>query len=122
MRTYYIAQGTLLSVLWRPKWEGNPKKRGYKELPADAGDSISIPELGRSPGGGNGNPLQSSHLGSSMDRGAWWTADQEDAESDVTDRLCVHAHGNTGLIHFTAQGKPMQHCKATILQLKRINS
>ena len=30
-----------------------------------------IPGLGRSPGGGNGNPLQYSCLGSSMDRGAW---------------------------------------------------
>ena len=29
MRTYCIAQGTLLNALWWPKWEGNPKKRGY---------------------------------------------------------------------------------------------
>ena len=29
MRTYYIAQETLLGVLWWPKWEGNLKKRGY---------------------------------------------------------------------------------------------
>ena len=28
MRTYCIAQGTLLNALWGPKWEGNPKKRG----------------------------------------------------------------------------------------------
>ena len=27
--TYCIAQGTLLNALWWPKWEGNPKKRGY---------------------------------------------------------------------------------------------
>ena len=31
-----------------------------------------IPELGRSPGEGNGNPIQYSCLGNSMDRGAWW--------------------------------------------------
>ena len=31
-----------------------------------------IPGLGRSPGGGNGNPLQYSCLKNSMDRGAWW--------------------------------------------------
>ena len=43
-----------------------------KELsPASAGDLSPIPELGRSPGGGNGNPLQYSYLGSLMDRGAW---------------------------------------------------
>ena len=29
MRTYCIAQGTLLGALWRHKWEGNPKMRGY---------------------------------------------------------------------------------------------
>ena len=32
----------------------------------------SIPGLGRSPGEGNGNPLQYSHLGNPMDRGGWW--------------------------------------------------
>ena len=37
----------------------------------DSGDAASIPELGRSPGGGNGNPLQYSCLGNPMDRGAW---------------------------------------------------
>ena len=38
----------------------------------DAGDLSSISRLGRSPGGGNGNPLQPSCLGNPMDRGAWW--------------------------------------------------
>ena len=37
----------------------------------DAGDMGSIPESGRSPGGGNGNPLQHSSLGNPMDRGTW---------------------------------------------------
>ena len=44
-----------------------------KNLPANAGDTRdtgSIPGLGRSPGGGNGNPLQHSCLGNPMDRGA----------------------------------------------------
>ena len=36
-----------------------------------AGDSGSISVLGRSPGGGNGNPLQYSCLKNPMDRGAW---------------------------------------------------
>ena len=42
--------------------------------PAKAGDprdSSSTPGLGRSPGGGNGNPLQYSCLENPMDRGAW---------------------------------------------------
>ena len=37
-----------------------------------AGDPGSIPGSGRSPGGGNGNPLQYSCLENSMDGGAWW--------------------------------------------------
>ena len=45
-----------------------------KNLPVNAGDTrdvSSIPASGRSPGGGNGNPLQYSCLEDSMDRGAW---------------------------------------------------
>ena len=44
-----------------------------KNPPANAGDirdKGSVPGLGRSPGGGHGNPLQYSHLENSMDRGA----------------------------------------------------
>ena len=43
-----------------------------KNPPANAGEVGSIPGLGRSPGEGNGNPLQYSRLGNPMDRGAWW--------------------------------------------------
>ena len=42
-----------------------------KNIPANAGDTASIPGLGRSPGAGNSNPLQCSCLGNSMDRAAW---------------------------------------------------
>ena len=42
-----------------------------KKLPANARDAGSIPGLGKSPGGGHGNPLQYSCLGNSMDRGTW---------------------------------------------------
>ena len=42
-----------------------------KNLPSNAGDTGSIPDLGRSPGRGHGNPFQYSHLGNPMDRGAW---------------------------------------------------
>ena len=41
-------------------------------LPANEGDTSSIPGLGRSPGGGNGNPLQYSSLKNPMDRRDWW--------------------------------------------------
>ena len=42
-----------------------------KNLPAITGDPGSISGSGRSPGGGNGNPLQCSCLGNPMDRGLW---------------------------------------------------
>ena len=42
-----------------------------KESACNAGDPGSIPGLGRSPGEGNGNPLQYSSLENSMGRGAW---------------------------------------------------
>ena len=46
-----------------------------KNPPANAGDMRDvglIPGLGRSPGGGHGNPVQYSCLEHPMDRGAWW--------------------------------------------------
>ena len=46
-----------------------------KNLPANAGDIRDvglIPGLGRSPGGGHGNPLQYSCLENPMDRETWW--------------------------------------------------
>ena len=50
-----------------------------KNPPASAGDKKDgglIPVLGRSPGGGHGNPLQHSCLENPMDRGAWQTTVQ----------------------------------------------
>ena len=43
-----------------------------KESACSAGDLVSIPELGRSPGEGNGNLIQDSCQENPMDRGAWW--------------------------------------------------
>ena len=54
-----------------------------KNLPVHAGDSGDmglIPGSGRSPGVGNGNPLQYSYLENSVDRGAWWAAVHEVAK------------------------------------------
>ena len=44
-----------------------------KESACSAGDPGLIPVLGRSPGEGNGKPLQNSFLENPMDRGARWT-------------------------------------------------
>ena len=52
-----------------------------KNPPANARDVASIPRSGRSPGIGNGNPLQYSCLEDPMDRGAWWATVQGVAKS-----------------------------------------
>ena len=61
-----------------------------KSPPANAGDvrdADSIPGLGRSPGGGNGNPLQYSCFKNLMDRGSWWATVPRVSESDTTKHL-----------------------------------
>ena len=50
---------------------GFPGGSDSKESARKAGDLGSVPGLGRSPGEGNGNPVQYSCLENSMDRGAW---------------------------------------------------
>ena len=47
----------------------------------NAGDPVSIPGLGRSPGEGNGSPLQYSCLENPMDGAAWWATVQGVAKS-----------------------------------------
>ena len=49
----------------------------------DTGDMSLIPESGRSPGEGNGNPFQYSCLENSMDRGAWWATVHGAAKSQT---------------------------------------
>ena len=51
----------------------------------DIRDPGSIPELGRSSGGGSGNPLQYSCLENPMDRGDWRAMVHRVAESDMTE-------------------------------------
>ena len=50
---------------------GFPDGSDGKVSACNVGDPVSIPGSGRSPGEGNGNPLQYSCLEYSMDRGAW---------------------------------------------------
>ena len=53
------------------QFKGFPGGSDSKESTYNVGDPGSIPGLGRSPGDGNGYPLQYSYLENSMDRGAW---------------------------------------------------
>ena len=71
---------------------GVPAGSVAKNPPANAGaagDVGSIPGLGSSPGGGNGNPLQCSCLGSPMDRGSWRATAHGVRELDPTERLTL---------------------------------
>ena len=49
----------------------------------DTGDAGLIPGSGRSPGGGNSNPLQCSCLENPIDRGAWWATVHRVAKSQI---------------------------------------
>ena len=61
-----------------------------KNPPASAGDSGLIPGSGRSPGEGNGNPLQYACLDNPMDRGAWRATVHWAAKSDTSEQLNTH--------------------------------
>ena len=57
-------------------FQGFPGGAVVKNSPTKAGDVGSIPESERTPGEGNGNPLQYSCLENPMDGGAWWATVQ----------------------------------------------
>ena len=59
------------SGIWTPTYQGFPGGSEVKASARNAGDLGSIPGLGKSPGEGNGNPLQYSCLENPMDGGAW---------------------------------------------------
>ena len=59
----------------------------------DAGDTGSIPGLGRSPGVGSGNLLQYSCLKNPIDRGAWWATVHGVAKSPTLSSTHVYTRG-----------------------------
>ena len=86
-----ICELYLQKVVFYFKLVSDTLKMGFPDgavmvnLPTSAGGLSSILESGKSPGGGNGNPLRYSCLGKLMDRRAWQATVHEAAkESDVT--------------------------------------
>ena len=67
-----------------------------KNPPAIAGDMGSIPRWERSPGQGNGSPLQCYYLGEFTDGGAWWAIVHEIAKSQ-TQLNDYHRHTHLGV-------------------------
>ena len=85
-----------------------------KNPPANAGDTRdegSILGLGRSPGVGNGNPLQYSCRENPVDRGAWWATVHGRKESDTTEQLstCTYIHMDTQR-QSTCKESPCEKC------------
>ena len=76
----HLSLGPNLNIYWifdlfppySPSFRGFPGGSDDKASACNAGDPGSIPQLGRSPGGGNGYPLQYSCLKNSSEQGAWW--------------------------------------------------
>ena len=86
----YLRAGVCLTPHDNP-W-GSPGGPVVQNPPAIVGDAGSIPESGRSPGGGNGNPLQYSCLENPMDRGiSRANSPWGRRESDTTERLSMHS-------------------------------
>ena len=78
------------------KSSGFPGGSVVKNLPANTGDSGSIPGSRRSPGGGNGNLLQYSGLENPRDGGAWWAAVDGVAQSRTRLKRLSSSSSNRG--------------------------
>ena len=101
---YYKVNPNSISIIWRWGAEANINKNGFmfmmsfpngsdgKEPFCNAGDLVSIPGLGRSPGAGNGNQFQYSCLKNSMDRGAWQATVHEVVKSQLWSWLNISHH------------------------------
>ena len=86
---------------------GFPGGAVVKNLPANAGDKRdagSVPGLGRSPGGGHGNPLQYSCLENHMDRESWWATVHGVAKSWTRVTEHIHMNSEPGKARWLAKG------------------
>ena len=82
--------GSILIAVISCASSASPVAQQLTTPPASVRDPGSLPRPGRSPGGGNGHPLQYSCLGNPMDRGAWQTTVPGVTELDTTEPLSTH--------------------------------
>ena len=83
-----MQEGTGRPPEGKPTWVFKLDHGHSKESACNVGDLSLIPGMGRSPGEGNGDPLQYLCLENSMDREAWWaTVYGISKESDTTEWL-----------------------------------
>ena len=96
----------------RTSFKGDSQWFSSKETACQAGDSGSIPGLGRSPREGNGNPFQYSCLGNPMDRGAQWAyipwSLKKDGDNLVSKQPYLHNRSSRGSIEIKPQN-PLFH-------------
>ena len=93
-------------------WWGFPHNSVGKESACNVGDLGSIPGSGRSPGEGNGNPLQYSCLENHMDRGAWQVTVHGVARvrHDLATKLLLNYGGGNGDNGDLLQKIPCMYC------------
>ena len=97
IRIKMFFNGKLSWIIWNRSKVGSVVKN-LTASAGDAGDMGLIPRLGKSAGGGNGNPLQYSCLGNPMDRGAWGLCSPGGhQEWRITEWLSTHTHMHPGL-------------------------
>ena len=89
------------------RW-GFPGGSVVKNPPDNARDVSLTRGLGRSPGEGNGNPLQYSCLGNSMDRGAWWVTVHGAAKELGTIYTLKNTNNKYTYIHSFVDSIPLQ--------------
>ena len=100
--------------LWRPVVKGSQVALVLRNPPANAREMGSIPVSGRSPGEGNGNPLQYFCLENPKDRGAWWATvhgiktEQLNKllSSSTRDQTHISCIGSHGVLITRLPGKP----------------
>ena len=81
--------GRAYRLIWETNFSGGSVVKKLPGKAGDTGDGGLIPGSGRSPGGGNGKPVQYSCLERPMDRGAWRPTVHRMAKSQT--QLSTHA-------------------------------